>query len=51
MKVANKRPDLGDIKFIWAAGVVLGKIPEALGLLRFWEDKIGARRAGIIEYK
>jgi len=51
VRVANKRPDLGDMKFIWAAGVVLGKIPEALGLLRFWKDRVGNRKSGIIEYK
>jgi len=51
VRVGNKRADLGSIKFIWAASVVLGKIPEALGLLYFWQDKISARRARIIEYK
>jgi len=51
VRVANKRLDLRGIKLIWVAGVVLAGIKEALGLLRFWKDKIGARRAGIIEYK
>jgi Predicted glycosyltransferases len=51
VRVANKRADLAGIKFIWATSVVLGKIPEALGLLRFWQDKMTARRARIIEYK
>jgi glycosyltransferase involved in cell wall biosynthesis len=41
----------GNRPFLWAAGVVLGKIPEAIGLIRFWYDKIGNKTSRIIEYK
>ena len=35
---------------IYAAFTVLGKLPEALGLLRFWRNQF-AKRYQIIEYK
>jgi uncharacterized membrane protein YccC len=35
---------------IYAAFTVLGKLPEAFGLLRFWRNQF-ARRYQIIEYK
>jgi len=38
---------LGERIAIWGLLIPV----SILGLLRFWKDKIGARRAGIIEYK
>jgi len=51
MRVGNKRPDLGSMKFIWAASVVLGKIPEAVGLIQHAKNRITKTTTQIIEYK
>lgn len=34
-----------------AVFMVLGKLPEALGVLAFWFDRLRGRRRGLIEYK
>lgn len=51
IRVALKRPDLGNYKFYWSSSIVLGKFPEALGLLKFWLDRMTGKTSGIIEYK
>jgi len=51
LRVGLNRPDLVNMKFIWATGVVLGKIPEAMGILRFYLDRIRNNASIIIEYK
>ncbi|PHS26820.1 MAG: glycosyl transferase [Methylophaga sp.] len=51
VRVAVKRPSLGKMKFIWAASVVLGKFPEAVGLIQYNINKATKTRAQIIEYK
>jgi len=51
VRVSLSRPDLGWIKFSWAAGVVFGKLAEACGLLRFWSDRLRNKKNKIIEYK
>lgn len=35
----------------WAAFTVLGKFPEAIGVLSFWRDRMRGRKSGLIEYK
>lgn len=35
----------------WAFFLTLGKIPEALGALRFYRSRLTARRSALIEYK
>lgn len=51
MRVGKKRPDLGSMKFIWAASVVLGKIPEAVGLILYVKNRVTKIKTQIIEYK
>jgi len=51
IRVGVSRPDLDNIKFKWATSVVLGKVPEAVGLISFVRDVFCRRRARIIEYK
>ncbi len=48
VRVGLKRSDLSKIKFKWAASIVLGKIPEALGLLKYYLIR---NTIAIIEYK
>ena len=40
-------------RFGWERGVfmVLGKLPEAQGVLQFWGNRLRRRKAGLIEYK
>lgn len=40
-------------RFGWERGVflVLAKVPEALGVLQFWGNRLRRRKAGLIEYK
>ncbi|MFT6439720.1 glycosyltransferase [Cycloclasticus pugetii] len=51
VRVGIKRPDLGGIRFIWATSVVLGKFPEAVGLIQCMKNRIAKTRSKIIEYK
>ncbi|OQK17038.1 glycosyl transferase [Methyloprofundus sedimenti] len=51
VRVGLKRRDLGTIKFKWAASVVLGKIPEAIGLINCLLDRLRNITPNIIEYK
>ena len=51
LRLGLKRPDLGRVKYFWAISMVLGKLPEALGLLRFWINKCTRSSSAIIEYK
>jgi GT2 family glycosyltransferase len=48
VRVGLKRSGLSKIKFKWAASIVLGKIPEALGLLKYYLIR---NTIAIIEYK
>jgi len=50
-RVGQGRPDLGQFRFFWASSVVLGKLPEAWGLLRFYADRLSGHNVNIIEYK
>ena len=36
---------------LFAAFCVIGKFPQALGVLRYWWNRVRGRRAGLIEYK
>jgi cellulose synthase/poly-beta-1,6-N-acetylglucosamine synthase-like glycosyltransferase len=36
---------------LYAAFCVLGKFPQAIGVLRYWWGRLTARRSGLIEYK
>lgn len=38
-------------RFLWASGIVLGKFPEAFGVLRFHYDQVRTNASEIIEYK
>jgi len=51
VRVGIKRPDLGSMRFIWATSVVLGKFPEAVGLIQCMKNRITKTRSKIIEYK
>lgn len=51
VRVSNKRADLGNIKFFWATSVVLGKIPEAVGLIQYVKSRFTKTKTQIIEYK
>ncbi len=51
IRIGLTRSDVENIKYSWAASTVAGKIPEAIGFLRFWSDKLKNRTAQIIEYK
>jgi hypothetical protein len=51
VRVGLGRKDLGRIRFVWASSMVLGKLPEAVGLLRFYFDRIRNNEINIIEYK
>ena len=50
-KIGLRRPDLGSMQFIWAASVVIGKLAEGAGVIRFWFNKLGNKQVRIIEYK
>ncbi len=51
IRVAKNRDGLGKVEFIWAASVVLGKFPEAIGLIQHKINKVAQRSTKIIEYK
>ncbi|PHS26823.1 MAG: hypothetical protein COA83_02050 [Methylophaga sp.] len=51
IRVARKRHNLGNMKFIWAISLVLGKIPEAIGFLQFYRHKTTNKSSQIIECK
>ncbi len=51
IRLSIKRPDLKKNRLLWATGVVLGKIPEATGLLRFVYNRFKNSKMNIIEYK
>ncbi|MGH7213840.1 MAG: glycosyltransferase family 2 protein [Tepidisphaeraceae bacterium] len=36
---------------VYAAFIVLGKIPQALGQLKYWTNRLSGRRSKLIEYK
>ena len=36
---------------LYARYIVLGKLPQGLGQLRYWRTRLAGRRAGLIEYK
>lgn len=51
MRVGAKRQDVGEGKWLWASGIVLGKFPEALGMLGFYVSRLLRKSSRIIEYK
>jgi len=51
VRIAHKRPKLEGVRFFWAASMVLGKIPEAIGFLKFYMHKAINKTSQIIEYK
>lgn len=51
VRVAVKRNDAQDGKWLWASGIVLGKFPEALGMLGFYVSRLLRKNSRIIEYK
>lgn len=50
-RVGSKRQDVGEGKWLWASGIVLGKFPEALGMLGFYVGRLLRKSSRIIEYK
>lgn len=50
-RVAASRKDLGSTRFLWAISIVLGKFPEANGLLLFYFSQLKSKKINIIEYK
>lgn len=50
-RVASKRGDVQDGKWLWACGIVFGKLPEALGMLGFYLNRLLRKSSQIIEYK
>ena len=46
-----KRSDIGDGRLAYAAACAFGKIPEFLGVLKFWRANAAGRQAPLIEYK
>ncbi len=51
LRVALKRDDAGQGKWAWATGIVLGKFPEAVGVLGFYLNRLLQKSSRIIEYK
>lgn len=51
LRVALKRRDAGDGKWLWASGIVFGKFPETVGLLAFYLNRLLRKSSRIIEYK
>lgn len=51
LRVASSCADTGPRKWAWASGIVLGKFPEALGMLGFYANQLQHKSSQIIEYK
>jgi glycosyltransferase involved in cell wall biosynthesis len=51
LKIAISTQEKWRLRFVWGFFMVLGKFPEALGLLRFWYSHFLNKTNGIIEYK
>ena len=51
LRLALRRGPRARFTWEWAVFVTLGKIPEALGALRYYWARFTARRTGLIEYK
>jgi hypothetical protein len=47
----RRRGDSAGDARLYALFCVLGKFPQALGLLRYWAGRLSGRRSGIIEHK
>jgi GT2 family glycosyltransferase len=50
----SSRRHVGDSRAdsaLYAASLVLGKHPEAVGVLKYLRDRLGGRRRGLIEYR
>jgi glycosyltransferase involved in cell wall biosynthesis len=48
LRISFKSPLPGLLKLKWAFFIVLGKLPEAVGLMKYW---LGSNSSKIIEYK
>jgi len=51
VRLARSRGIRDRFSWEWAFFLTLGKIPEALGALRFYRSRLTARRSALIEYK
>ena len=50
-RLARSRGIANRFSWEWAFFLTLGKIPEALGALKFYRSRLSARRSTLIEYK
>lgn len=48
---ARRRPISGKAAAVYAASCAAGKVPQAMGQLKYWAGRISGKRSGIIEYK
>ena len=51
IRVFSRATTLNMSGFLWASGIVLGKVPEAIGQIKCLTDKVNKKTSIIIEYK
>lgn len=51
LRISLKSPISGLLKFKWAFFIIIGKLPEAIGLIKYWFGRLNNKSSKIIEYK
>lgn len=51
IRLSVRGPRAGSTNLLWAASIYAGKIPQLLGVMQYWLNYLGGRKATLIEYK